>query len=923
MPGPFVGRDQELTRLEQLWAVAGPAGPAVAVVVGDPGSGKSRLLGELAKRVSRGPQLVMRGYEPERGIAYAAARDALVALGTGLADLDAGEARIATFEATHRALGDRALLLVLDDLQWFDETSVALCHYLLRAAAAERRPTMLLAAGRPSSRLREFEQAARRLGLEPDIVRLGPLDRASGLDLVLHLDPKLTAAEAERIWERAEGSPFWMEQLAAGRGTRDDAIAPELVEALSDAEGSVLALLVAAGRPLTPESIAELMRWPRSEVAGVLSGLEGIGLVVVDGGSVRVAHDLIRQAMVRHVAPERLKRMHLRLAAWLKGRADDPHRLLEALEHLRLAGAEMIEVALTLAESDRRRWVGAGGLSVVAAVADAADGPDADRLARAVASLAMELGEHEEALRRWQAVLERSDGPGAVRAAVSAARAALELGRVDEANSLLTTARDALSEPDTELLVAIEATESAAARWLARSSAASAEAAERAVAHARALAEEAGGVEALGEDARRAYLEALRSASDEAMHADDPPRMLALADESARVAAGHDDRAHLRALAQRALALRFLGRNDDAEATTHRAWDEARSRVVPQAILEIGSLRATVLLALGRTTEAAAVSRECLELGQRLQEYRPSRVFSLTVPGLLEVLAGDWREGVGMLTAAAEAEPEAHYRLHAHLERALVLARVSPTRPADVEAAVTAATTDAARTECARCAMESAARGAEALARCGMVEAAEARMEHWRAPDGDVLMAWYGERARATIAQADGKATARQALEGVAAAARSSGMLLEAMWAELDLARMEMISDRKAAGDRLRRLGAEAAETDLALLARAAEQELRALGVRTWRRGAASHDARGALETLSEREREVAALVRAGASNPEIAAQLFLSRKTVERHVSNVLGKLGARNRAELAALLPAADSAAPPADSEQSRRAD
>jgi DNA-binding NarL/FixJ family response regulator len=43
-------------------------------------------------------------------------------------------------------------------------------------------------------------------------------------------------------------------------------------------------------------------------------------------------------------------------------------------------------------------------------------------------------------------------------------------------------------------------------------------------------------------------------------------------------------------------------------------------------------------------------------------------------------------------------------------------------------------------------------------------------------------------------------------------------------------------------------------------------------------------------------------LIAEGASNPEIAQQLFLSRKTVERHVSNVLKKAGARNRAELAA---------------------
>jgi DNA-binding NarL/FixJ family response regulator len=53
---------------------------------------------------------------------------------------------------------------------------------------------------------------------------------------------------------------------------------------------------------------------------------------------------------------------------------------------------------------------------------------------------------------------------------------------------------------------------------------------------------------------------------------------------------------------------------------------------------------------------------------------------------------------------------------------------------------------------------------------------------------------------------------------------------------------------------------------------------------------------------LTEREHEIVRLIAGGASNPEIAQQLFLSRKTVERHVSNVLRKVGVRNRAELAA---------------------
>ena len=53
---------------------------------------------------------------------------------------------------------------------------------------------------------------------------------------------------------------------------------------------------------------------------------------------------------------------------------------------------------------------------------------------------------------------------------------------------------------------------------------------------------------------------------------------------------------------------------------------------------------------------------------------------------------------------------------------------------------------------------------------------------------------------------------------------------------------------------------------------------------------------------LTPSQRRVAELVATGRSNLEVAQALFLSRKTVERHVSDVLRKLDARNRTELAA---------------------
>jgi DNA-binding NarL/FixJ family response regulator len=82
---------------------------------------------------------------------------------------------------------------------------------------------------------------------------------------------------------------------------------------------------------------------------------------------------------------------------------------------------------------------------------------------------------------------------------------------------------------------------------------------------------------------------------------------------------------------------------------------------------------------------------------------------------------------------------------------------------------------------------------------------------------------------------------------------------------------------------------------------------IRRYGIRRGVRGPRNRPKTG-WASLTDTERSVAVQVADGCSNADIAAQMFLSRRTVQSHVSSILAKLGVRSRRDIAAAMVAAD---------------
>lgn len=908
----FVGRAAELDALAETVA-ASSAGPAAAIVLGEPGSGKTRLLAEARSRAELPHSFSVMGYEAGRAIPLAAAAGLLRRLATApkhgpsVEELAFGSHEpialepVRVFEAAHRALRElEPALLVVDDLQWLDELSLALCHYLIRAARDSEQQLAVFAASRldeSGSALGESLPRERVASIE-----LGPLGRAEGVELALALDSGLDGASAAELWETSQGSPFWLEALVRAGGftaTREQLLTPRLRGAGSDAV-VVLGVLAVAGRPLTVSGLDALQDWPSTRVENAVKDLVRRGLVTESAGTLRLGHDLIREAAYADLPWDACQDLHRRLAERIELDAGDDLQLLrEALEHRRAAQLPAVALALRLAGSSRRTLLGLDGLRLLGGIADEADPLDPDSLAleEEVAALATELAEHEEALSRWSIVAERAGEP--LRRAsgmLAASKAAFALGRAGEARAYLLHAQQ-VEDSDEVLRLQLRTQDAAIRLWLEHQTAEGRAVAREAASIAAGLAARSGGVSSLPERARGAYIEARRLEAEAALQEGDAEGMLRAAEEGEAAARGSDVESLLTASVTVGTGLLLTGNLQEATARLRRVRAEALRHVLPQIVVDAGYWLAQLLHLAGELAEAEEVILETTEVAARAGDVPRTRHSVARMACLIAFERRDAREALHQLERGlVEKPPSEHDRITLHADAALWRARLDgPEAAIAVEDHLQRGSSCARAAGCPRCGASLVLCSVEALARVGEREEARRALARWRRLDlrADAIDDILGRHGEA-LAEADVVARIAR-LEAALAAAERSPYRLEDIWIRLDLGRaLAEAGDGRAVGV-LESVVSAARERGALTVQELAEQALRALGVRTWRRGASG-------APLTARESEVARLVASGATNREIAQTLFLSPKTVERHVSNALRKLGARNRAALAA---------------------
>ncbi|MBX3269097.1 MAG: AAA family ATPase [Sandaracinaceae bacterium] len=361
----LVGRDAERAKLRALVDEAAGDGRLSAVLVtGEPGIGKSRLLHELrvATRAKRGVIVDACAYEAERRRAFGPILDALgrpempvevrslaSAFASGSsADELTREQLFGTTAEVLAGLAERAPVttLIVDDLQWLDECSAELLHYLSRALRRAR-VVLGLAARRgelpDADHVRSVVRGLRRDGRLSELA-LGPLGPDDTRALVrIGGEPP----DADHAAAQSGGNPLFALELArAGAGAAETrsvrALVADRVEALPESAREVLSWAAVLGPVFDPMAVAALSGLDAEAHMRALEVLERralVGLSEPGGaeGTLVFAHGVVHRTVYATLSDAMRRLMHARAAQALEARGR-PEDATEIVRHAALAG---------------------------------------------------------------------------------------------------------------------------------------------------------------------------------------------------------------------------------------------------------------------------------------------------------------------------------------------------------------------------------------------------------------------------------------------------------------------------------------------------------------------------------------------------------------------------------------------------------
>lgn len=954
----LVGRPDELDVLEHALTELDEGRSTAIELVGEPGIGKTRLLAELADRADARGHLVLAGSasELERDLPFWVFVDALDEYAEGLephrlsllddqslaelahvlpslSEHAAGGPPVLRDERyrTHRAvrellavLGEaKPLVLILDDLHWSDSGSVELLSALLRRPPAA---AMLLAMA-----LRPRQTPTRLAAAFERAHRTGRLVRLELTALTPEESRELLGAGTDRIvasalHEESGGNPFYLEQLARFVDRRGadvprpedtalmgvevpPAVAASLteeLEQLSDGARLVLRGASVAGDPFEPELVAAAAGINEANAIELFDELLESDLIRQTDvpRRFRFRHPLVRRAVYESSPGGWRLGAHERSAEALARRGDSAAARAHHVERCARQG-DAVAVAVLREAADaaaRRTPAGAARWLQAALRLLSDDAPPEDRveLLMALAGVQAATGHFAEARAALLEGLELlPDDSLELHVGLTAACAGMDqlLGHHAEAHARLKGALDALEDQTSAQAAALMINLSLDA-FFRQENDASREWGVRALAVARPLGEPpliaaAAAAIALACSFMRAIEEAEIYRAEAAALIDGMPDVqLAV---------------RLDAMAYLAGAEVYLDRFDESAAHGERGLALARAtgqgELLPMMIFAF----ATVLCVQGRLDDAATLLDGAIE-GARLAGNDQTLAWGLLNRAFIAVHLGEVELAVATAEEAFDVTrplDDSFVSTYAGLMRAIAWAESG-----ESERASELFLSSAGGEGLASIPGVWRAKYLDLLTRCWLelgrpaeAERASAYAAEIAAETGLGMASAWANRAAAAVAleAGDPNGACTRALAS-AAAADAAGAPFEAALS------------RTLAGRALAQLGeAERAVAELehAVVALEAcgavrfrleaERELGKLGRRTYRRTRPGKGNGDGVESLTQRELELALLVVDRKTNPEIAATLYLSQKTVESHLRNMFRKLGVSSRVELA----------------------